>query len=189
MQRRPLTLIEIVIALGVLSLLLSVTFPYLRQTLYFKRHFEIERIRVFSKAHVQTRLAALLARVDPNAPFKTVQLKGGSTGLMFGFNNQKDFDRAFYGQVTACLFFDRGHLLLQIQGKGGEMRQEVLMEGLRDIQWIFSYATEGKSMETTCEWDRKELPLFLLLEMTLLDARKETLYFRLKSSRRLGYPV
>ncbi len=189
MRKRSLTLLEIVIALGIMSLLCLVTFPHLRQTLHFKKHFEIEQSRVFSRAHVQTRLGSFLAKIEPGELFETEQLEKNSIALVFGLNNQKDFDGAYYGRVTASLSLDQDRLLLSIKGKGDKTREEVLMEGIADIKWMFSYITEKNSIEMTPEWSGSDLPLFCLLEMRLSDGRKETFYFRLKSAERLGYPT
>ena len=185
-KKRSLTLIEVLVALGVASLLLSFLFPYLIDVIRFKKNLGKEQVRIFSKAHVQARLGGIFAKAKKRT-FKTEESKKVPLELTFAFNNKADFEEGFGDQATAHLFFSRENLVLRIEGEGKKEREEILIEGIKEAKFIFSYATNQGKLEKIDRWDRDDLPLFFLLELTFPSSEKETFYFRLNSSNRLKF--
>ena len=179
-KKRSLTLIEVLVALSIASILLSLLFPYLIDVIRLKRNLGKEQVRIFSKGYVQARLGKVLSKAKKGT-FKTRKAKELPFELIFEFNNKGDFEKGFDHQATARLFFSQGDLVLRVEGKEKNKREEVLMEGIRDAKFIFSYATDQGKLERIDRWDWDELPLFFLLEVTFFEREKETFYFRLSS--------
>ena len=108
MKKQTLTLIEVMIALGIASLLLAVLFPYLRETSRMKQKLESATTFIFSKAHVQQRLATLFAKVKPSGTFKKVQQEDAPVELQFIYDNGYDLDENFRNTVTGHLYLEKG---------------------------------------------------------------------------------
>lgn len=184
MKKRSLTLIEIMIALGIASLLLAVMFPHIRETMRMKKQIEVEKSFVFAKAHVQERLATLFSKTTHH--FKTVQEKDSPLKLQFKFDNGYDDDENFRGMLTGYLWNDKGTLRLKFTGKQEAVREEVLLEGLKDVSFEFTSEQEG-TFNTTPLWEKGELPLFFVLSVNFPDQKEDAFYFRLNSKRPLEY--
>jgi len=187
MKKRPLTLIEVMIALGVASLLLAVMFPYLRETMRVKKNLEVEKTFVFSKAHVQQRLATLLSKTTPSDTFKTVQEKGEPFELCFTFDNGYDFEENFRNSVTGHLYLEKGKLFFKTVGKEEAERREVLLDGIKRIDFKFTSA-KGGTFDVADEWKQDQLPLFFVMHVTFCDDKNDAFYFRLNSKSHLEYP-
>jgi type II secretory pathway pseudopilin PulG len=185
MKKRPFTLIEIMIALGIVSLLLAVMFPHFRETMRMKKQIEIEKSYVFAKAHVQERLATLFSKTTHH--FKTHQEKDGPFELQFKFDNGYDDDENFRGEVTGHLWCDKGTLRFKIFGGKDASREEILLEGLKNARFDFTSVTEGK-FDTTSSWEKRDLPLFFVLNVSFPDDKEDAFYFRLNAKNRLEYP-
>lgn len=188
MKKRSLTLIEVMVALGIASLLLAVLFPYLRDTIRLKKELELERAFIFSKAHVQERLATLFAASIPRAAFTTIKTEDHLFELRFAFDNGYDFEEAFRHQVMGHLYVEQKKLMLKIQGKKNEVRKEVLLENVREVDFKFAYPTPQGQIEEKPTCENKSLPLFFILAILFPDGREDSFYFRLQSSNRLEYP-
>lgn len=187
MKKRTLTLVEVMIALGIASLLLAVLFPYLTDTIRIKKKLEIEKSYVFSKAHAQERLGILFSQMPTSSEFKTMQEEDQPLKLLFEFDNGYDHDDRFRGLVKGCLFLDsQGKLLLEIE-KEEEKRSEILLENLKKIHFQFSYANKHEFEEVTV-WEKDFHPLFFILHTKLLDEKEDAFYYRLNSSNHITYP-
>ncbi|WP_420421546.1 type II secretion system protein [Simkania sp.] len=185
MKKRSLTLIEIMIALGIVSLLLAVMFPHFRETMRMKKQIEIEKSYVFAKAHVQERLATLFSKTTHY--FKTIQEKDEILELQFKFDNGYDDDKNFRGDVTGYLWCDKGTLRLKISGKKEAVREEILLEGVKNAWFDFTSVKEGK-FDTSSTWEKGGIPLFFVLNVSFQGKKEDAFYFRLNTKNRLEYP-
>lgn len=188
MKKRRLTLIEVMIALGIASLLLGVLFPYFTQTLRLKKQMEREKTFVFSKAHVQQRLSSLFSQISNSQAFKTEEAEGKPTKLTFQFNNGYAQDENFRGNVKGSLYAQDQKLLLVIEGKDKHSFQEVLFEGIQSASFEFSYQEKGMFLTTRDQWKKNALPLFFVLNVKFSSEKEEAFYFRLTSNTPFQYP-
>jgi type II secretory pathway pseudopilin PulG len=187
MKKRPLTLIEVMVALGIASLLLGVLFPYLKKTLAIKKELEMAKVRIFSKAHLQERVGSLLSKISSPESFQTVEEKEKPLKLKFEFDNGYDFEKPFSGTVTGSFFVENQKLIFETQGEEKKTRQEVLFEHVKGIVFEFSHAEKG-TFEVCRKWNPPHLPLFFAMHITTVLDEQESFYFRLHGEHHLRLP-
>lgn len=179
MKKKSLTLIEIMIALGIASLLLGVLFPYFTQTIRLKKEIEKETSFVFAKAHVQERLTTLFSQISKPLHFQTTKEDEGPFKLEFRFNNGYTQNPHYRKNVMAYLYLKEDKLLLEIKGRDQSSHLEVLLNGVEGICFEFTDFNEGE-FSIKNQWDKTALPLFCALKVTF-PKREEVFYFRFKS--------
>ena len=75
---------------------------------------------------------------------------------------EKSNQRAQKKNISVSLGLDlrMGRSIYELLAEEEKGREEVLMEGIRDAKFIFSYATDQGKLERIDRWDRDEFPLF-----------------------------
>lgn len=185
MKKRPLTLMEVMLSLGIVTLLLAVMFPYLRDTIHLKKDLEQAQAFVFSKAHVQARLGTLFSQLTSPTTFQTNK---NETQLQFTFKNERDLEQAFKPCAIGHLSYNQGKLILKIEGKEKKIREEVLLKELKNTTFKFVFPTPDGLLEEKDTWKEKTLPLFFIIKTEFIDGKEESFCFRLPTSNRLEYP-
>lgn len=179
--RRAVTLLEVLIAMALTVLILTVlTFFYSHVS---KIGTEIDQIKDqgFYVRYLESRLADILPKVvtptDPDFAFFSVGDEGltkpGSQSLIFTFNNGPSLDKDLSNHVIGRIYVDRdGNLMfsywptLKHWNRAGlpEERKELLLEKVDSLSFEFFVAPEkskrwspskGQEIEPKGEWRRQ----------------------------------
>lgn len=151
-QKRPVTLMEVLIAMGLLAVLMSSLFGYYRQLEVIGTRIKELRSDSFQYRYSQYRLAQLLPKVvnennKDHVFFTSDQvaetIRGSS--LVFTFDRGVDIDPEFSNEVLARLFLDDGGRLClatwPAPSRTGEsippMHREVLLNKVTALAFQF----------------------------------------------------
>lgn len=155
--RRYVLLLEVLIAMVLTMILLSVLLAFYIQINKINAAQEIEQEHTFGKLFLSTRLASILPKIVPANTtekdfifFSTYhndgQTKGGTPSLFFTFDNAVKLDPGFSNHVLGRLYLTPdGQLSLAlwpspIRWNDAEMppiKNEVLFEGVEDLSFEF----------------------------------------------------
>ncbi len=164
-RKRHLTLLETLIAVSLVSVLLTIVFGFFRELSEINRMTEVQQKESFQMRYVETRLNYLFQRiVNENesvregmqafkrrfyfytqAPDKGIS---ESTSLIFSFNNGARSNPAFSDDLLARLYVDDKHRLclamwpIYSDKPHQEMQREILLENVASIQYQFYAAPE-----------------------------------------------
>ena len=167
-RRLFVTLLETLIAAGLLALLLVIIFGFFRELSIMSTATEIQQKESFKQRYLETRLAYIFERIvnerdnartfffytqPPNGEFSSF------TSLIFTFNNGIRFDPMFSGDVLARLYVDKasgfgreatGNLVLamwplHVDNPEQYMKKEVLLENVSKIRFEFYAAPAPQS--------------------------------------------
>lgn len=164
-RRLFVTLLETLIAAGLLSLLLVIIFGFFRELSIMSTATEIQQKESFKQRYLETRLGYIFERVvnerdNARTFFFYTQPPTGefssSTSLIFTFNNGVRFDPMFSGDVLARLYVDKtngfgreatGNLVLamwplHVDEPQEYMKKEVLLENVSEMTFEFYAAPE-----------------------------------------------
>ncbi len=152
-RKKPLSLLEVVIALSLTSILLFFLFGYYRQLIMVDLDVEKLQERFSARERVQTRLMQVfssfppLEKKDPGFLYTDTTPEGVDLSLIFAYENGLDSDPLLSGRVKGILFVSRDKKLkmrtLSLEEKAGE-REEVLMESVQSISFSFLNSAEDK---------------------------------------------
>ena len=145
---RSLILLELVIALGLVAILLSVLFRFFAGSVQMDHKIEEARAKLYEREHFQTRLNTLFTSITPrsngasqsSSSFYTLDEK--TPGLMAVFDNGIDPDPAFSGPIIGQLFLDEQHNLTLAtwpleKEKNNIYRKEILLPHVENIRFQF----------------------------------------------------
>ncbi len=164
-RKRHLTLLETLIAVSLVSILLTIVFGFFRELSEINRMTEVQQKESFQMRYVETRLNYLFQRiVNENesvregkqaykrrfyfytqSPEKSIS---ESTSLIFSFNNGARSNPAFSDDLLARLYIDDKHRLclamwpIYSDKPHQEMQREVLLENVAAIHYKFYAAPE-----------------------------------------------
>ena len=131
-RKLPLTLIEVCIAFGLVSIISFVLFSTFKNTT--KMNIKVEKIKpyVIQRKNVYQRLI----QVFSHACTDTISISDGE--LQFSFNNGLDRELIYSGLVKGALFVNKdSELVLSIWGKDS-VRDEILLKGVKSADWDLS---------------------------------------------------
>ncbi|MBA2368497.1 MAG: hypothetical protein H0V82_05675 [Candidatus Protochlamydia sp.] len=154
LKRTYFTLLETLIAVTIVSVLLTIVFGFFRELSESSRMTEEMQHQSFRMRYVEMRLAYLFERIvnenDENKRefffFTEKGEKGvlnGTSSLIFSFNNEARASPAFSGDLLAKLYIDPSHRLclamwpIYSDQPHEEMQKEVLMDDVSDIAYEF----------------------------------------------------
>lgn len=167
-QRRPFTLLEVLIAMGLAAVLLTAllgAYQYVNMTSYAQQKAQKE---AFQKRLLQERLSTILTSALSPTQVKKEDFAFFTldNGLAFVYDRGVDVDPFFANDVLARLYVHDDKLMLAMwplksrwkEGGSPPMKQEVLMEGVSHIEfrfWMPPDVTKGP-IDTTDAASRKE---------------------------------
>lgn len=145
-KSRPFILFELIIALGLTAILLSVLFRFFASSLLMDRKIETARTALFQRQHFQTRMTTLFTSIVPRA--STPPSTGSSFYTAEGkeivavFDNGIDPDPAFSGPILGKFFLDSdANLALALwpleKLEKNLYRKEILLQQVQDIRFQF----------------------------------------------------
>jgi type II secretory pathway pseudopilin PulG len=144
---RAFILLELVIALGLTAILLTVLFRFFAGSVRMDRKVEDARASLYQRQHFQTRLSKVFTSIVPRSSlppssgssFYTLDEK--STGFVAVFDNGIDPEPAFSGPILGKVFLDDGNLSLAlwpIEKKEKKLyRKEVLLRNVENMRFQF----------------------------------------------------
>ena len=142
-QKRPLLLLELLIALGLASILLTVVFQFLISNSKFNGKIESAQKALWEQQRLQERLSALFTSAHPttgDSSFFTAEFPNDeSLSIISKFDAGIDPDPAFSGPNLGRIYLDSSHTLRFTQWpleKEGH-RTEVLLNDVRSLEWEF----------------------------------------------------
>ena len=181
MKKRPITLIEIFVALGLMAILCATLFNYFKQSTVYSRELEYAKHHVFARSHVQQRLLQIFSNIADDGEFYTSDHR--TNPLRFVFDNGVDPERQFCRSINAEIYLDRLnqtlHLLtwplLQEKSRAKDLRNEILLKRVDSLSYDFfktnSFETQEeqsrKMIEKKSSWSQQEggLPSFFVIRL------------------------
>jgi hypothetical protein len=141
MKRRPLTLIEVIVASGIAALVLLTLFSPFKTSVMLTRKVEVAKHSVIERHLIYQRLLQTFGTVKGDS-MSTESVEGSEKrALLFTFENRVDPSLAFSGTTKGKIFVDDGgNLLLRIYSPCGQglVRDEVLMTHVDELEWDLS---------------------------------------------------
>ena len=154
LRRSYFTLLETLIAVAIVSVLLTIVFGFFRELSESGRMTEELQHQSFRMRYAEMRLAYLFERlVNENDENKRVFFfytergeKGalpGTASLIFSFNNEARASPSYSGDLLAKLYIDPSHCLclamwpIYSEQPHEEMQKEVLLDNAADIAYEF----------------------------------------------------
>jgi len=129
MRRRPLSLLEVMIAIFIAGILFAVLFRSQMDTATSARTVEQVKQAVYQREKFYLRLLPLFSHLEKCAL--------DEKRLVLTYDNGADPDPAFCGRVHSLLYMDKNCLLLATWGKEDKLRTEVLWEGAKGLSFDF----------------------------------------------------
>lgn len=181
--RRHFILLEVLIAMALTMILISILLIFYMQVNKFNSELEKKQDYSFKKLYLSTRLASILPRAiahndtDKDFFFFTTaandsSTKSGTSALMFAFNNGVKLDPAFANHVLGRLYLDsEGKFCLAIWPSPARwtdvatppIKKEILFEQVENLTFEF-YLPPSKNRNTI--W-QKHTPVITIRSMDL----------------------
>lgn len=160
MKKRPFLLLELSIALILLTGVIAILFSSYRELSVGKHKLKECRENIFNKQRLQLRLNQIFSGL------KVFE----STQTLFSYDNGVDIDPNFRGTIEGLFHLDKDNLLLVTWPENGEPRVELLMEKVESFSvrffdpakgvWLDSFSTP-KPFMAIVKINKEEIPLFL----------------------------
>lgn len=142
-RKRTLLLLELLIALGLASILLTIVFQFLISNSKFNAKIELAQKTLWEQQHLQEKLSSLFTTALPTtgeSSFFTAEFPNEeSMSIVCKFDAGVDPDPAFSGPNLGRIYLDSSHALRFTQWpieKEGH-RTEILLEDVHSIEWEF----------------------------------------------------
>jgi len=144
MKKRPFILLELLIAIGLSAILLTVLFRFLVSNAHVERQIEKAQALLLERQRLQERLESILTNIEPpqlehpsfyTDPFPDREL----LSLIAVFNAGIDPDPAYSGPNTSRLYLTKEgkFCLTQWPLKAEGSRTETLLSNVQAIEWEF----------------------------------------------------
>lgn len=159
MRRRSFTLIEVLISMGLVSMLMAALLGMYSHFAFLKRDLKVAREKGFRLSYLQSRLSRALSQVVPEAhkqfALYTSDFEGPS--LVFVSDNGVDIVPNYSNLIVQRLYLNnQGMLCLaswpmpeRIESGSIPMRHEVLLDGIEEIEFEFFYPSEEEEKVST----------------------------------------
>ncbi|MBS0624578.1 MAG: hypothetical protein JSS32_00835 [Verrucomicrobia bacterium] len=173
-------LFEILIGLGLLTLLLSLLFSFFTSNAKMEVKLEKAQKTLLERQHLQNRLQSVLTSIVPRASGEekaslyTQKIgKEGSQNLAIYFDNGIDPDPAFSGPIVGRIFLDQENRLClalwpEDRKKNPEFREEILLQNVT----AFTFRFLTRTIEDKIVWEsdrpkqkRQPLPSIIRLDV------------------------
>lgn len=171
-SKKPFFLFEILIALSLMTILLSLLFSFMVQSVRVEKKMEKARAVILERQHLQIRIQDLLTTLSPQEglpPLYTQTFpKEKGMSLIAFFDYGIDPDPAFSGIVTGRIFIDEQNNLClacwpRAEDKEHLWRKEILLSNVSNVSLQFLTAIEtpdAPKVAWSPSWpkEKKELP-------------------------------
>lgn len=148
MKKRSFILLELMVALGLTAILLSVLFRFFAGSVRIDQQIDQARSVLFQRQHLQTRLSMIFTSVVPRSSLSNstgssfYTLEENSPGIVIVFDNGIDPEPLFSGPVLGKIFIDadqRLSLIIWPLEKSQEKyyRKETLLPHVQKIRFQF----------------------------------------------------
>jgi len=158
--KAPFTLIEVILALGLTSIILFFLFASLRSSTFISSKLAKERISTASRDLFYQRLLQIFSKVDPKS--LSIEKTNGAASLYFIFDNGADPNPLFAGKMEGLFILNlNGSLVLEIHPINDPLsnRKELLLEGIKSVEW--HVLKKSLSVKVTEKNDRSDrYPIF-----------------------------
>jgi type II secretory pathway pseudopilin PulG len=195
LQKRTFTLLELMIALGLTAILLTILFRFFAGSVRMDQKISDARASLYQRQHFQTRISSLCNAI---APRSSLSVSSGSSfytinekkpGFVAIFDNGIDPDPRFSGPVLGKVYIDpQSNLMLVLwpleKTETKLYRTEVLLSGVQSIHFQFlaqkslqNNDPKATSINSTLEWrtdwpkNRWDIPS--IIRITLLHENQE----------------
>ncbi|HKY99603.1 MAG TPA: DUF1494 domain-containing protein [Rhabdochlamydiaceae bacterium] len=175
-RHKPFTLLEVIIAMGLTTLLLGILFRYYHQVSVANLKTQQVRQKIFSLSLFQEKLGQIFSQLssgEENVSFCTREIRESvQSALLFKYNNGVDPDPSFCDELDGMLYLDKNKLLsLVIWSKGGNPRKEILLENVAKTSFRF-FDTSDNSWQDV--WSKENDNLPTLIELSIFFADKKS---------------
>lgn len=191
-RRRPITLLEVTIALFLTSFIVVFLFGFFREI--SMENIDAERLdeKIFPLEKTEMRLGALLSALPEEEketpPLFYTEYKGGNA-LTFAFDNGIDEDPLFSGTIRASLGLSKKQLELHLLPLEEDLktRKEILMDNVKNIEFGF-FHLENKEWERGWDKESGALPAMMKIQLTKEDGQAiEFIFFLPPSTKPVIY--
>ena len=206
-RRSYVTLVEVLISIGLLSILLTAIFSFWQYTISFQNEVDNMRRNNFRFLTVQQRLERVFSNIQGKGPnnqnlvfYTSHDQDVHGPSLVTIFDNDVDGQYQFANMVLSRLYVDHQNRLCLViwptlerySGPHAPMRKEILLEGVRDISFEMyrpkdqsakdvKVATEEEKVlakwETEWTMGEKSLPAMIRIYVTLDNENKDVIVF------------
>ncbi len=168
-MKRALTLLEVVIALALTAILLSVLLSFYRQIAFSNLEAKEAKQRILYREWTQEKLTqvfstALDSEEDEEGYYTLSVADGIGTALAFGYDNGIDSDPNYCDKVRAALYLNAKKELCLITWPD---RKQILYTGVQSIHFSFF---DLNQLTWRSDWT-KEDGLPEMLKITLYEAK------------------
>lgn len=146
-QKRPIMLFELMIALALTAILLTLLFRFFAGSVNMNQKIDSARSVLYHRQHFQTRLSSIFHAITPrsligesvSSSFFTLDEK--TPALLMIFDNGIDPDPQFSGPILGKIYLDAGNLTLALwplEKKEKKLyRKEILLPHVQKMQFQF----------------------------------------------------
>lgn len=175
LKKRPLTLIEVCIALSLTGVVVYMLFSSLIQTARISTSLNTIKAHALETSYCYNRLLPIFSRTDSSSFTFEKDGNGAISSLDFSFENGLDPALIFSGDIKASIHVDQKHnLILDLYAKdGSSIQSEILLTNVDTFSW------------------KPTLPFFLTLEITRfkIDSREFVFFFSNRPETQEAYPI
>ncbi|MDX8430816.1 MAG: DUF1494 domain-containing protein [Candidatus Algichlamydia australiensis] len=185
MKRRAFTLVEIIIAFGLLALITTTLFTTFRRQALLKAELTRAERSVLQRKYFSERFSQIFSSLALQEPFYLDE----EQALHFVFDNGIDPERAFCHHVHGKIFLKKKRLLLEISSLDRkESREELLFEKVNEVAYRFiSFPPKNDEMGqeiVPTSWPKEESAPPRLMRLSLKFKDDEVNYaFSLNPSK------
>jgi len=157
-SKKTFLLFEILIALSLMGMLISLLFSFLVQTMRVEKKMQLARSTILERQTVQVRLQDLLISLSPDSLRPTLYTKRfpeeEKESLVALFDNGIDPEPLFSGKVIGRIYLDKNHDLCLVYWpynpmKNRPWRKEILCSNIEDVSFQFLETNEKMDPKDT----------------------------------------
>jgi len=185
MRKRSFFLLEIIIAIGLSSMLLTLLFRFIVSYATIEKKIEGAQIGLLERSRMQEKLESIFTSIEPSTleepSFYTLDFpEESNSSLVFLYNAGIDPDPAFSGPNTGRLYLNkRGEFCLtQWPLSKSDYRSEVLLKNIRAFEWeLLGKKEVSGRFEWLSIWTKKQRGLPSIIRLKLwcgIDKNKRT---------------
>ena len=142
MKKRPLILLEMLIALSLTAILLTFLFSFFVESARIEKKLDTARMAITNRAHLQTRLQTIFSSLGGEGLYTKQFEKEKMKSLVATFDNGIDPDPAYSGTIIGRVFLDgEKNLCLATwpldREKSHLWRKEVLLPRVESFEFEF----------------------------------------------------
>jgi Type II secretory pathway, component PulJ len=172
-KKRPLSLLEVIIALALSAILLTALFQFFHN--YSKSTLQIQaaKAKVLLRQCMHQRLSMELAKVTSGVEGKQTFFQTSIEGVpaLVWKTKGEETDPALSGELTHMLYYLKGKgVCFSTQPKAQEQRNEVLFAEASGM--AFDFFEEGSKEGWVKTWEKKEEPP-AMIKLTLFEGQDQ----------------